>query len=107
MLDLKLTLPGKCIDQFIGPYRFLSNFYSAVVKYKSSDYPTVEHAFQAAKTVDDFTRRLICAAKTPGMAKRLGRRVDLRPEWESVKLDVMLGLLRQKFANDPLKHQLL
>jgi ribA/ribD-fused uncharacterized protein len=107
MLNLKQTLPGKCIDEFIGPYRFLSNFYPAVVKYKSNNYPTVEHAYQAAKTVDDCTRMLICAAKSPGIAKRMGRRVNLRSDWEEVKLDVMLGLLRQKFSTDPLKTKLL
>jgi|SRR5208282_4906010 len=89
--------PPPVISEFVGLYRFLSNFYPAVVQYKSNFYPTVEHAFQAAKCVNDVDRIRICSAKTPGMAKRLGRRINLRPEWESVKLDVMLELLRKKF----------
>lgn len=34
---------------------------------------------------------------TPGGAKRLGRMVPMRPEWEEVKLAVMEDLIRQKF----------
>ncbi len=102
-----MSRPVPAISEFIGQYRFLSNFYPAVVKYKSNDYPTVEHAFQAAKCVNDTDRQRICWAKSPGMAKRLGRRVNLRPEWESVKQDVMLSLLRQKFDSGELKDKLL
>jgi hypothetical protein len=109
MLNLQKSTakPPSVIDSFFGKYRFLSNFYPAVVKYKSNAYPTVEHAFQASKSVDDCTRIMICGAKTPGIAKRMGRRVNLRSDWEDIKLDVVLGLLRQKFSADPLKHQLL
>jgi len=37
----------------------------------------------------------------PGQAKRAGRKVTLRLEWETIKLSVMETLLRQKFAQDP------
>jgi hypothetical protein len=39
----------------------------------------------------------LCA--TPGKAKKLGRTVSLRSDWEDVKLDVMRKLIRQKFEN--------
>jgi len=36
----------------------------------------------------------------PGQAKRFGRQVSLRPNWEQIRLDVMLCLVRQKFEAD-------
>lgn len=60
-------------------------------------YPTTEHAFQAAKTLDEKEREKIRVAKTPGQAKRLGQKVTLRKDWESIKIKIMLNLNRQKF----------
>lgn len=61
-------------------------------------YPTVEHAFQAMKSLDKGERERIAALPTPGKAKRAGRQVTLRRDWEEVKQTVMRFLLRQKFA---------
>ena len=86
------------ITSFHGEFRFLSNFSPAVVLFDGDVYDTVEHAYQAAKTVDREQRARIRAALTPGIAKRLGRRVTMRPDWDTVKLGVMEDLLRQKFT---------
>ena len=86
----------------VGPFRrewfFLSNFYLCVVLFEGEEYPSVEHGFQASKTTDFALRHQIAAAETPGMAKRLGRSVPLRSDWEEVKDEVMLALLRSKFS---------
>jgi len=37
------------IDSFKGDFRFLSNFYPVNVDYEGIMYPTVEHAYVAAK----------------------------------------------------------
>lgn len=95
------------IDCFDGKYRFLSNFYPALVWVDSTQYPTVEHAFQAAKTISFHHRMDIALADTPGKAKRLGRKVPLREDWEEVKSDVMEDLVRQKFQDPTLKKELL
>lgn len=95
------------IDSFSGQYRFLSNFYSSVIDYEGFEYPTVEHAFQAAKTHDLNERRKIAASATPGDAKRRGRKVKLRDDWEVVCRDVMLALVREKFSIPFLTHALL
>ena len=92
------------IDSFSGPYRFLSNFYPAPVLLDNVLYPSTEHAFQAAKTTGDRSAFL---KGTPTDAKRLGRRVALRPDWEAIKIDVMLDLLRQKFNGGGLRTKLL
>ncbi len=89
------------IADFRGDYAFLSNFYDAVVELDGVDYPTVEHAFQAAKTHDFDQRRTIRKAETPGAAKRLGRRLKRRDDWFDVSLQIMESLVRQKFTRYP------
>lgn len=61
-------------------------------------YPTVEHAYQAAKTLSPYQRDLIAGLPRPAQAKAAGRRVDLRPDWPAVRLPTMHALLVQKFA---------
>lgn len=90
------------IDSFNGPYAWLSNFYPAAVKLDGVVYVTLEHAFQAAKTLDPAERREIQLCSSPGQAKRLDRKVKLRRDWESVKVAVMRGLLRNKFTDSDL-----
>ena len=86
------------IEGFKGPYEFLSNFVHARVVLSGVTYPTVEHAFQAAKSLDVIERTIIEKAKGPGHAKRLGRLLNCRPDWEDVKERVMRELLSQKFS---------
>jgi ribA/ribD-fused uncharacterized protein len=95
------------IDKFDGDYAFLSNFYEAPCKFEGEVYPTVEHAFQAAKTLDLDERKRIAKAETPGQAKRMGRNVSLRADWEDIKTDVMRECLISKFSHPVLKMQLL
>lgn len=85
------------ISRFTGVNRYLSNFYIAPTKYEGIIYPSSEHAFQAAKTLDTTKRRSIRNCVTPGEAKRKGRLLLLRSDWESKKYDIMLSLLRDKF----------
>ena len=65
---------------------FLSNFQGGV-----------EQQYQAAKT-DDLAQKAAILAASPAEAKKLGRRVTMRPDWEETKVDVMRGLLRHKFS---------
>lgn len=88
------------INQFEGKYEFLSNFYESTFTWRGNTYPTVEHAFQAAKTLDPIKRNLICQAPTPGRAKRMGRKVQLRPDWENVKEQIMYECVKAKFSQD-------
>ena len=59
------------------------------------------------KTLDINKRRAIANASTPGLAKKMGRSVSLRPDWEDIKDDVMLEGLYRKFADDELADWLL
>ena len=96
------------INVFDGDYAWLSNFAYSPFECDGWWYPTVEHYFQAAKTTDINEYEGIVAAATPGQAKRLGRRVTLRPDWEKVKDQIMLDAVRLKFTqNDDLRVALL
>lgn len=95
------------ITRFSGKYSFLSNFAPAKVKYGLHWYPTVEHAFQAAKTNDPAERRRIREAVSPGVAKRYGRTVNLRPDWMEKRVSVMQYLVEQKFRDARYRQMLL
>lgn len=95
------------ISDFTGEYGFLSNFHSSAVEFEGKLYRTVEHAYQAAKTTDEAERRKIRDALYPNVAKKLGRRVTMRPGWDGMKVEVMLGLVRKKFAEPELRAKLL
>lgn len=96
------------ILEFQGEYRFLSNFWPCQVRLDGDWYPSVEHAYVAAKTRDPVLRQQIRATKTAGSVKRLGRMIDLRTDWDACKFEVMEDLVWQKFRlNDVLADSLL
>ncbi|MBK8269234.1 MAG: NADAR family protein [Planctomycetes bacterium] len=96
------------ISEFQGEHRFLSNFWPATVVFEGITYPTSEHAYQSAKTLDMAERRRIAALATPSGAKREGRALPLRADWEQVKFEVMERVVRDKFTrNADLREKLL
>lgn len=96
------------ITSFSGEYRFLSNFWEAPFEVNGKRIRTVEHAFQAAKTLNELEQLAILSAPSPGTAKRLGRQCTLRKDWEEVKDRVMARLVWEKFSqNQDLKQKLL
>lgn len=76
---------------------FLSNFYTTNIKHKQCVYKSAEHLFQAANCAKSSDREKIRNAATAKKAKIFGRFVELRPEWEKKKVDVMESILRIKF----------
>lgn len=89
------------INSFRDEYFFLSNFYPVEIKLDGIVYPNAESAFQAQKTLDVEERRKFSMLKNPVQAKRLGRKVKLRDDWEEVKLDIMTEVVSQKFLQHP------
>ena len=95
------------INSFRDKYFFLSNFYSCKVTYQGLTYENNEAAFQAQKCLSDGEKRKFCSLN-PSEAKRLGRHVPLRKDWENVKVGVMKEIVRCKFEQHPeLKEKLL
>lgn len=94
------------ITSFRGPHAFLSNFAPSPVRLDGVTYPTVEHAYQAAKTLSPLERQAILRCTTPAEARRAGRHVTLRPGWSALRLPTMLDLITQKFATPSLRARL-
>lgn len=93
------------INEFRGKYYFLSNFYETPVTWNGLTYLNNEAAFQSAKT---FSDRECFTNLDPSSAKKLGRKVQLRSDWENVKDDVMYEICKAKFSqNTELKKRLL
>lgn len=95
------------IDKFDGEYAFLSNYSPSPFRIDYVLFPTMEHYFQANKADNQNDYLHIAYAPTPGEAKRLGRKIQLRPDWEEIKDKVMLTGLRKKFADPKLRKLLL
>lgn len=110
-------MKGNLIPRFTGTYAFLSNFYAdplpvwagsplVDLEFNVPNVATLEHAFQSAKTLDVIEARAIAFAKSPAVAKALGKGCPLRSDWDQIRERVMLDLLRVKFAG-PLGARLL
>lgn len=88
------------IDLFKGEYAFLSNFYNCPIIYEGITYPSSEHAFQAAKTLDKCKREAIATMVFPRDAKQAGRELTLRPMWNTLRLSIMKEIVRAKFKQN-------
>lgn len=91
---------AEIIDDFRGEYRFLSNFQASTIEYEGLLYPSVETAYQAAKT-EDMVKRELFTHMSPTEAKRAGRCVTMRADWDDIKYGIMYFLVRQKFTIHP------
>jgi ribA/ribD-fused uncharacterized protein len=95
------------IDSFRTQYYFLSNFFPCIVTYKGLTYQNSEAAFQAQKVTDIELQKQFTKLNASA-AKRLGKQVPLRKDWESVKDEIMYEVVLTKFSqNESLKIQLL
>lgn len=94
------------ITAFNGPYAFLSNFHPFPMDIDGLMFPTIEHAFQACKSAELEEVVRISVAPTPGIAKRMGRKVALPGDWEEVKDEIMRALVRLKFRDPDLRTKL-
>lgn len=91
-------------NSYTPDWSWLSNFSPHPVK----DFPTVEHAYQAAKFTDSRVWETIKQAKTPAQAKAMGRElIGVRKNWAAIKESVMLKALRIKFQDPELKDLLI
>ena len=93
------------IGPFKDEYEFLSNFYPSPIRFRHPRTgielyaPTVEHAYQACKTMHISEIEYVLAAETPGKAKLRGRQVSLVSDWEDVKVGTMYSLVLMKFKS--------
>lgn len=120
------------IDLFRNTYSWLSNFYFSPVKYEGTWFPYSENAFQAKKSshlsneeiaryigVENMVKYQLSpdmknlgycyfSKIKPSEAKKMGRIIPVRPDWETIKVDVMKDIVRLKFTqSSELKARLL
>lgn len=90
------------ITRFSGRYDFLSNFYLREILYKGVRFRSTEYAFQWDKTTDPAEQREILDAYSNGKAKRLGRKVTKRPDWDEIHcFQSMFDVNLAKFTQHP------
>lgn len=96
----------RVIVRFAGTYRFLSNFYPGAGPGQDA-YATVEHRFQATKAMFEAEADWVRRAPTAAEAKKRGRKVTMRQDWDHIKDGVMEICVRDKFKDPRLRHLLL
>ena len=106
------------IQRFEGRYGFLSNFYPCEIEHQGIVYPSVEHFYVAMKcngiqlfngvqyTPNDF-REMVAGIPHPGSAKKLGRKMSVRKDWDEKKLEFMEWAVREKFKDEKLAEMLI
>lgn len=96
------------IRRFTGKWSWLSNFWTGhPVPWREREWTSAEHVFQAMKTDFPEEQEKVRLTPTPARAKTAGQKVTLRPDWETVKLEVMMNVLRAKFTVPELREKLL
>jgi len=90
--------------EFSDKYSFLSNTYSCKVHYDGEVFPCVETAYQYAKCANECDHELFINRRgfwVQGYtAKDIGRKVQLREDWDQYRVDVMYQLLEDKFYHN-------
>ena len=97
--------------RFRNEYWFLSNMYPCSIWYEGAldgkyIFRSVETIFQMMKCDDDNEKKgfeLLNGFE----AKKRGRRVKLRDDWNEIKLDVMRDILEVKFSIPDLRNKLI
>lgn len=91
---------------FREKYWFLSNMYPCTCEYGGYVFNSSEALFQAIKCTNDSDIRLLVGVDG-FTAKRIGRRVKLRNDWEKIKLDAMYDAVCTKFLQNKYLAELL
>lgn len=85
---------------FKGEFYFLSNMYPCKVIYNGINYGSSENLFQALKCANscDMTKFV---GIHPIQAKKLGRTIEMKKNWEKIKINRMRLALYSKFKYNP------
>ncbi len=95
------------ITAFRGRWAKLSNYSPCLIFYMGHAYNSVEHAYQAQKTLDPKLQKIVRDQPTPAQSKKFARAMPLRADWDNVKITIMRELLQEKFTQEPEKSVLL
>lgn len=92
--------------RFKREYYFLSNFYPCEINYDGRVFKNAEAAFQSAKCINEADKDKFCDLNGKE-AKRLGRKVNIIPDWDKERLLVMKRVIKAKFKSPELKSKLI
>lgn len=110
------------INKFYDYYYFLSNFYPHDFYYPipnskggewlnddwtSKLYKSVEHSYQAYKADNELEHEYIRNLDTSAKAKKSGKLIKIRENWDKIKYELMLDIIRSKFEDKELSKKLL
>lgn len=91
---------------FEGDLDFCSNFYPCEFEWQGVKWQSSEAAYQSAK--EEVPNYLEWNTLTPQQAKYKGRRIEVREDWDRIKIKIMESILRCKFHDNPeLKQRLI
>ncbi len=107
-LDLKEKIDySNEINLFRDEFDFLSNMYDCKVIYNGIEFKNSESAFQAQKSLDEEVRKSF-SELSGKKSKYRGKRIELREDWEKVKVKIMYEVVKSKFENNiELKNKLI
>ena len=83
-----------------GPYKCLANSYPTSVIVEGITYPSVEHAFQAAKVLDRTVKFKISKMSNLAEVRKLLSDEWTRPNWNEVKYATLHQLVKLKFESN-------
>ena len=89
------------IGSFRGEYGFLSNMHDCPVEYKGIMYKCSEAAYQAQRCAYESDAKQFIDLDGV-QAKKLARKVDTRPDWHDVKVQIMEEIVSAKFEQNPI-----
>lgn len=95
-----MTKPGKIASFKTAGFEFLSNMYPCRIEYDGRVYSSAEAVFQSFKTLSKEERDLFTTVDGKG-ARRLGKSISLRDDWDRVRVDIMRDVVRAKFTQNP------
>lgn len=95
------------IKEFKNQYFFLSNFYECPIYYNKLVFCNAEAAFQAQKVIDEKEQYKFINLNA-SQARKLGKTIVLRKDWEEVKDNIMYEIVKRKFTvNKELQQKLI
>lgn len=108
MIGFNRKKPKPKIIHFRGDFKFLSNFSLHGFKVGKIYYKTNEHYFQSMKALYEIERDFIIDTKSPGEAKKLGSKVQIRKDWDDVKrLYMQIGVNFKFIQNENIRKDLM
>lgn len=90
------------INLFRDGYSFLSNMSRAKVTYNGLEFMSSEAAFQSAKCAREEDRQTLSKTLKGKDARSYGSSVEMVPDWEQIKDEVMVRVVYAKFTQNPL-----